>query len=363
MHSSAPCLRYAQPSNISQLVKTTTNPIFSPIMHHAKLIIIGSGPAGYTAAIYAARAMLDPLLISGVQPGGQLTITTDVENYPGFAHPIQGPWLMEQMRLQAEAVGARMVTDHIVEVNLSERPFRLKGDSGEDYTAEALIIATGAQARWLGLDSEQRFKGFGVSACATCDGFFYRGKDVYVVGGGNTAVEEALYLSHIAKSVTLVHRRDHFRAERIMQNRLFERDNVRVLWNTVIEEVTGKAGFPPSVTGLTLRNVETGALSEVATDGVFIAIGHAPATDIVKGQLQLKSSGYLWTAPDSTATSVPGVFAAGDVTDEIFRQAVTAAGQGCMAALEAERWLAANPLGRNQIISASAKDEPAVAAE
>ena len=313
-------------------------------MQHAKLIIIGSGPAGYTAAIYAARAMLEPMLIAGVQPGGQLTITTDVENYPGFADVIQGPWLMEQMRQQAEHVGTRMVTDHIIEADLTRRPFQLKGDSGEIYTADSLIIATGAQARWLGLESEQRFKGFGVSACATCDGFFYRGKDVYVVGGGNTAVEEALYLSHIAKKVTIIHRRDHFRAERILQNRLLAKDNVEVLWNTVIEEVTGKAGFPPSVTGLRLKNIETGTVTDHATDGVFIAIGHAPAVEIVAGQLKLKPSGYIWTAPDSTATSIPGVFAAGDVTDEIFRQAVTAAGQGCMAALEAERWVAENPV-------------------
>ncbi len=321
-------------------------------MQHAKLIIVGSGPAGYTAAIYAARAMLEPVLISGVQPGGQLTITTDVENYPGFADVIQGPWLMEQMRLQAEHVGTKMVTDHIIEADLSQRPFVLKGDSGEVYTADTLILATGAQARWLGLESEQRFKGFGVSACATCDGFFYRGKDIYVVGGGNTAVEEALYLSHIAKSVTIVHRRDHFRAERIMQNRLLARDNVKVVWNSVIEEVTGKAGFPPSVTGLKLRNVETGVVTDVETDGVFIAIGHAPATEIIAGQVKLKPSGYIWTAPDSTATSVPGVFAAGDVTDEIFRQAVTAAGQGCMAALEAERWLAANPVADMTAVAA-----------
>jgi thioredoxin reductase (NADPH) len=321
-------------------------------MQHAKLIIVGSGPAGYTAAIYAARAMLEPVLISGVQPGGQLTITTDVENYPGFADVIQGPWLMEQMRLQAEHVGTKMVTDHIIEADLSQRPFVLKGDSGEVYTADTLILATGAQARWLGLESEQRFKGFGVSACATCDGFFYRGKDIYVVGGGNTAVEEALYLSHIARSVTIVHRRDHFRAERIMQNRLLARDNVKVVWNSVIEEVTGKAGFPPSVTGLKLRNVETGVVTDVETDGVFIAIGHAPATEIVAGQVKLKPSGYIWTAPDSTATSVPGVFAAGDVTDEVFRQAVTAAGQGCMAALEAERWLAANPVADMTAVAA-----------
>ncbi|MBB5752831.1 thioredoxin-disulfide reductase [Prosthecomicrobium pneumaticum] len=309
---------------------------------HAKLLIVGSGPAGYTAAIYAARAMLEPVMISGIQVGGQLTITTDVENYPGFADVIQGPWLMEQMRLQAEHVGTKMVTDTIVSADLSRRPFVLTGDSGTVYTADALVIATGAQAKWLGLESEQRFKGFGVSACATCDGFFYRDKEVVVVGGGNTAVEEALYLTHFASRVTVVHRRDHFRAERILQNRLFAHPKVEVVWNTAVDEVLGKAGFPPSVTGVRLRNVETGAVSERTVDGVFIAIGHAPAVEIVRGQLDLKPSGYIWTAPDSTATSVPGVFAAGDVTDETYRQAVTAAGMGCMAALEAERFLAAS---------------------
>ena len=313
-------------------------------MQHAKLIIVGSGPAGYTTAIYAARAMLEPMLIAGVQPGGQLTITTDVENYPGFADVIQGPWLMEQMRAQAEHVGTKMVSDHIIEADLSQRPFILKGDSGETYAADTLVIATGAQAKWLGIDSEQKFKGFGVSACATCDGFFYRDKDVVVVGGGNTAVEEALYLSHIANKVTLVHRRDHFRAERILQNRLMNTANVEVIWDTVIDEVVGKTSFPPSVTAVKLRNIVTGEVTERETHGVFVAIGHAPAVDIVKGQLDLKPSGYIWTAPDSTATSIPGVFAAGDVTDETFRQAVTAAGQGCMAALEAERWLAINPV-------------------
>ncbi|MCX5497281.1 thioredoxin-disulfide reductase [Kaistia dalseonensis] len=325
-------------------------------MQHAKLIIVGSGPAGYTAAIYAARAMLEPMLIAGVQPGGQLTITTDVENYPGFADVIQGPWLMEQMRAQAEHVGTKMVSDHIIEADLSQRPFVLKGDSGETYTADTLIIATGAQARWLGIESEEKFKGFGVSACATCDGFFYRGKEVYVVGGGNTAVEEALYLAHIAKKVTIVHRRDHFRAERILQNRLLSRDNVEVIWDSVIEEVTGKGGFPPAVTGLKIRNVVTGTVTEKPTDGVFVAIGHAPATELVRGQLQLKPSGYIWTAPDSTATNIPGVFAAGDVTDEIFRQAVTAAGQGCMAALEAERWLAVNPVADMSAVEAVAAE-------
>ncbi len=312
-------------------------------MQHAKLIIVGSGPAGYTAAIYAARAMLEPVLISGVQPGGQLTITTDVENYPGFADVIQGPWLMEQMRLQAEHVGTKMVTDHIIEADLSQRPFVLKGDSGEVYTADTLILATGAQARWLGLESEQRFKGFGVSACATCDGFFYRGKDVAVVGGGNTAVEEALYLANLAKSVTVIHRRSEFRAERILRERLLAKENVRIIWDTVVDEITGRPGkapLPPSVEGLKLRNVATGAEARLKVDGVFVAIGHAPAVELFAGKLKQKPNGYLWTAPDSTRTDVPGVFAAGDVTDDVYRQAVTAAGLGCMAALEAEKYLA-----------------------
>ncbi|MBK1624254.1 thioredoxin-disulfide reductase [Afifella marina] len=307
--------------------------------NHAKLLIIGSGPAGYTAAVYAARALLEPVLIAGMEPGGQLTITTEVENYPGFAEPIQGPWLMEQMRSQAENVGTRIVSDIVVSAELTTRPFRLTLDSGDVWTADAVVIATGAQARWLGLPSEERFKGFGVSACATCDGFFYKDKDVLVVGGGNTAVEEALYLSHLARHVTLVHRRDALRAERILQDRLLTRDNVSVMWDCAIEEVLGQGGFPPSVTGAKLRNVRTGAISEVAVDGVFIAIGHAPAVSLFKDQLRLKPNGYLWTAPDSTATDIPGVFAAGDVTDDVFRQAVTAAGQGCMAALEAEKYL------------------------
>jgi len=307
--------------------------------NHTRLLILGSGPAGYTAAIYAARALLEPVLIAGTQPGGQMTITTDVENYPGFADVIQGPWLMEQMRLQAEHVGTRIINDVATRVDLKTRPFRLTLDGGEEWTSDVLIVATGAQARWLGLPTEERFKGFGVSACATCDGFFFRGKDVLVVGGGNTAVEESLYLSHLAKSVTLVHRRDTFRAERIMQERLFARENVKVVWDNVLDEVLGKAEFPPAVTGARLRNVKTGAITEVAVDGVFIAIGHSPAVELFKDQLRLKPNGYLWTAPDSTATDVPGVFAAGDVTDDIFRQAVTAAGQGCMAALEAEKYL------------------------
>ncbi|MBZ8134910.1 thioredoxin-disulfide reductase [Afifella sp. IM 167] len=310
-----------------------------PEAKHARLVIIGSGPAGYTAAIYAARAMLEPVLIAGMEPGGQLTITTDVENYPGFADPIQGPWLMEQMRSQAENVGTRLVSDVVVEVDLKNRPFRLKLDGGDIWTADAIVIATGAKARWLGLPSEERFKGFGVSACATCDGFFYKGKEVLVIGGGNSAVEEALYLSHLASKVTLVHRRDALRSERILQERLLARENVAVMWDSVLEEVVGQSGFPPSVTGAKIRNVRSGEISEVAVDGIFIAIGHAPAVELFKDQLKVKPNGYLWTAPDSTATEIPGVYAAGDVTDDVFRQAVTAAGQGCMAALEAEKFL------------------------
>src|SRR5438477_9687924 len=310
---------------------------------HAKVVIIGSGPAGYTAAIYAARAMLEPILIQGIQPGGQLTITTDVENYPGFADVIQGPWLMEQMQKQAEHVGTRIITDHVTKVELARRPFRLTCDSGDVYLAESLILATGAQARWLEIKSEQRFKGYGVSACATCDGFFYRGKDVAVIGGGNSAVEEALYLANLAKSVTVIHRRGDFRAERILRERLFQKDNVRVIWDTVVDEITGepgKAPLPPSVEGLKLRNVVTGEISRLPVDGVFVAIGHAPAVELFAVKLKQKPNGYLWTAPDSTRTDVPGVFAAGDVTDDIYRQAVTAAGLGCMAALEAEKYLA-----------------------
>ncbi len=307
--------------------------------HHAKCLIIGSGPAGYTAAIYAARAMLEPVLIQGIQPGGQLTITTDVENYPGFAEAIQGPWLMEQMEAQARNVGAEIVSDHITAVDLARRPFRLTGDSGTRYTADALVICTGAQARWLGLASEERFKGHGVSACATCDGFFYRDKEVMVIGGGNTAVEEAIFLTNFARKVTLVHRRDELRAEKILQKRLFENPKVEVVWNTVLEEVVG-TDDPLSVTGARLKNVQTGDIAERAVDGIFIAIGHAPATELFKGQIEMRPNGYIITAPDSTVTSVPGVFAAGDVTDETYRQAVTAAGMGCMAALEAEKYLA-----------------------
>ncbi len=306
---------------------------------HAKVVIIGSGPAGYTAAIYAARAMLKPVLIQGIQPGGQLTITTDVENYPGFADVIQGPWLMEQMQKQAEHVGTQIVFDHVSRADLSRRPFRLECDSGTVYLAESVILATGAQARWLDLPSEQKFKGYGVSACATCDGFFYKNKEVMVIGGGNTAVEEALFLTNFASKVTVVHRRDSFRAERILQDRLFNHPKIEVIWDSVLHDVTGEEN-PLKVRGVALRNVKTGAIEERQADGVFIAIGHSPATELVVGQLDLKPSGYVWTAPDSTATSVPGVFAAGDVTDDIYRQAVTAAGMGCMAALEAERFLA-----------------------
>jgi len=307
---------------------------------HAKVIIIGSGPAGYTAAIYAARAMLEPVLIQGIQPGGQLTITTDVENYPGFADVIQGPWLMEQMQKQAEHVGTRIVTDHVNRVVLARRPFRLECDSGDVYLTDALIIATGAQARWLDLPSEQKFKGYGVSACATCDGFFYRNKEVIVIGGGNTAVEEALFLTNFASKVTVAHRRDSFRAERILQERLFKNPKIEVLWDTVLEEVAGDE-TPLKVRQVTLRNVKTGTLDKRPIDGVFIAIGHTPASELFVGQVEMKPSGYIKTAPFSTATSVSGVFAAGDVTDDVYRQAVTAAGQGCMAALEAERHLAA----------------------
>jgi thioredoxin reductase (NADPH) len=312
---------------------------------HAKVVIIGSGPAGYTAAIYAARAMLEPILIQGIQPGGQLTITTDVENYPGFADVIQGPWLMEQMEKQAAHVGTRLVSDHVVAVDLSRRPFRLSCDSGEQYLADTLILATGAQARWLGLASEEKFKGYGVSACATCDGFFYKNKEVIVVGGGNSAVEEALFLTNFASKVTVVHRRNAFRAERILQDRLFKHPKIRVVWDSLVEQVLG-SDDPLKVRGVAVRNVKTGEFSEIAADGVFVAIGHAPATALVAGQLEMKPSGYIKVAPHSTATSVPGVFAAGDVADEIFRQAVTAAGMGCMAALEAEKFLAAHEEAR-----------------
>ena len=314
-------------------------PLMTAKPRHHKVIILGSGPAGYTAAVYAARAMLNPLLIQGSQPGGQLTITTDVENYPGFAETIQGPWLMEQMQAQAAHVGTGIVMDHINKADLKSKPIRLEGDSGDVYTADTLIICTGAQARWLGIASEDHFKGHGVSACATCDGFFYKGKDVAVIGGGNTAVEEALFLTNFAKRVTIIHRRDSFRAEKILQERLFKHPKIEVLWDTAIEEITGTSE-PKSVTGLRLKNTKTGKITEHAADGVFIAIGHAPSTELFKGQLPTTPGGYLITAPDSTATAIPGVYAAGDVKDEIFRQAVTAAGMGCMAALEAEKYLA-----------------------
>jgi len=307
---------------------------------HAKLVIIGSGPAGCTSAIYAARAMLEPILIRGVQAGGQLTITTDVENYPGFAEVIQGPWLMEQMEKQAEHVGTRLVADQVLRLDLSRRPFRLECDSGDVYLADAVVLATGAQARWLNLPSEQKFKGYGVSACATCDGFFYRGKEVVLIGGGNTAVEEALFLTNFAAKVTVVHRRDHFRAEKILQDRLFKNPKIHVIWDTTLLDVLGSDN-PMKVKGVALKNVKTGAISEMPADGVFIAIGHSPATELVAGQVEMKPSGYVKVAPHSTATSVEGVFAAGDVADDIYRQAVTAAGMGCMAALEAERFLAA----------------------
>ncbi len=306
---------------------------------HSKVIIIGSGPAGYTAAIYAARAMLEPIMINGTQPGGQLTITTDVENYPGFADVVQGPWLMEQMKAQAEHVGTRIVNDLVMEVDFDHRPFTLKGDSGKTYTADSIIIATGAQARWLGLPSEQKFQGFGVSACATCDGFFYRDKHVLVIGGGNTAVEEALFLTNFASKVTVVHRRSEFRAERILQDRLFKHPKIEVLWNTELADITGSQ-MPPSVTGAVLKDTVTGETRNVAVDGIFVAIGHTPATSIFQGKLDMKPGGYLQVRPGTTQTKVPGVYAAGDVTDDVFRQAVTAAGMGCMAALEAERFLA-----------------------
>jgi thioredoxin reductase (NADPH) len=308
--------------------------------HRSKVLIIGSGPAGYTAAIYAARANLHPLLVAGLQPGGQMTITTDVENYPGFAEIIQGPWLMEQMRRQAEHVGTRVIIDLIVEIDLGHRPFVATGDSGDLYIGDTVIIATGAQARWLGLPSEEIFRGFGVSACATCDGFFFRGKDVVVVGGGNTAVEEAIYLTNHARRVTLVHRRNALRAEKILQDRLFRNPKIEIVWDSVVDDIIGLP-VPPTVTGIRLRNLRSGAVRELSCDGVFIAIGHTPVTGFLTGQLPLDPEGYVITRPDSTQTAIPGVFAAGDVKDKVFRQAVTAAGMGCMAALDAEKFLAA----------------------
>jgi thioredoxin reductase (NADPH) len=311
-----------------------------PAPIHAKVVIIGSGPAGYTAAIYAARAMLEPILIQGIQPGGQLTITTDVENYPGFADVIQGPWLMEQMEKQAAHVGTKILTDLVTKLELAQRPFRLTCDSGDVYLAETVILATGAQARWLGLPSEETFKGFGVSACATCDGFFYRGKQVVVVGGGNTAVEEALFLTNFASQVTVVHRRDHFRAERILQERLFKHPKIKVVWDNAVDEIRG-AENPAKVTHVRLKNVKTGAITGLPADGVFVAIGHDPNTKLFVDQIDLDPDGYVLTVPGTTQTSVPGVFAGGDVQDRTFRQAITAAGSGCMAALEAERYLEA----------------------
>jgi thioredoxin reductase (NADPH) len=308
--------------------------------HHSKVLIIGSGAAGYTAAIYAARANLHPLLVAGLQPGGQMTITTDVENYPGFAEIIQGPWLMEQMRQQAEHVGTRVIVDLIVEIDLGHRPFVATGDSGDLYIGDTVIIATGAQARWLGLPSEEIFRGFGVSACATCDGFFFRGKDVVVVGGGNTAVEEAIYLTNHVRRVTLVHRRNALRAEKILQDRLFRNPKIEIVWDSVVDDILGLPE-PPMVTGVALRNLRNGAVRELSCDGVFVAIGHTPVTGFLTGQLPLDPEGYVITRPDSTQTAIPGVFAAGDVKDKVYRQAVTAAGMGCMAALEAEKFLAA----------------------
>lgn len=308
--------------------------------HHSKVLILGSGPAGYTAAIYAARANLSPMMINGLQRGGQMTITTDVENYPGFAEVIQGPWLMEQMAEQAANVGTQMIDDTIVAVDLNRRPFVCQGDSGDSYTGDCLIICTGAQARWLELDSEQKYRGFGVSACATCDGFFFRDKKVVVVGGGNTAAEEALFLTNFANHVSLVHRRDQLRAEKILQDRVFSNEKITPVWDSVVAEVTG-TDDPLGVTGVRIENVKSGNTSQLEADGVFIAIGHTPNTELFQGQLDIDPEGYIVTSPDSTATNIPGVFAAGDVQDKIYRQAVTAAGTGCMAALEAEKYLAA----------------------
>jgi thioredoxin reductase (NADPH) len=314
---------------------------------HARVLILGSGPAGYTAAIYAARAMLNPLVVQGIQPGGQLTITTDVENYPGFAKSIQGPWLMEEMKAQAEHMGTDVVSDTIVSVDLKATPVRLTGDSGVVYTCDALIISTGAQAKWLGLPNEAKFQGFGVSACATCDGFFYRGRKVMVVGGGNTAVEEALFLTNFASEVTVVHRRNEFKAEKILQNRLLNHPKIKVMWDSALDDVLGTEE-PKGVHTARIKNVKTGAMTDLSVDGIFIAIGHKPATELFVGQLPFKNGGYLVTGPWSTQTEIPGVFAAGDVTDDIYRQAVTAAGMGCMAALEAEKYLHARDSEQRQ---------------
>lgn len=314
-------------------------------IRHARLVIIGSGPAGWTAALYAARAMLEPVVISGLQPGGQLTITTEVENYPGFAEAVQGPWLMEQMQTQAERMGTRTLHDHVAKVDFSRRPFVIETESSGRITADSVVVSTGAQARWLGLDSEERFKGYGVSACATCDGFFFRNKEVMVVGGGNTALEEALFLTNFASKVTLVHRREGFRGERILQDRVFANEKIEVVWNATVGEILG-GGTPPKVTGVRLVDARTGQATERACDGVFVAIGHQPATELFRGQLDMKPSGYLLVKPGTALTNVPGVFAAGDVADETYRQAVTAAGMGCMAALDAERFLAAEEAAR-----------------
>jgi thioredoxin reductase (NADPH) len=308
---------------------------------HTKVLIIGSGPAGCTAAVYAARAMLKPILVHGMEPGGQLTTTTDVENFPGFAEVIQGPWLMEQMRDQAKAVGAEMIEDHIASVNLKSKPFEAVGDGGQKYTADSIIISTGAQARWLNIESEQKFRGFGVSACATCDGFFFKDKTVAIVGGGNVAVEEATFLTKFASKVQLIHRRDSLRAEKMLQQKLMENKKIEIIWDSVIEEVIGDEE-PKNVKGLKIKNVKTNNIKELKIDGLFIAIGHDPATQLFKGQLNMDKEGYLLTKPDSTETNIPGVFAAGDVKDKIFRQAVTAAGMGCMSALEAEKYLSSN---------------------
>lgn len=307
-------------------------------IEHHKLIIIGSGPAGYTAAVYAARANLKPMLISGNQPGGQLSITTDVENYPGFADVIQGPWLMEQMQQQAKNVGTIIVEDHVNELNLKIKPFTLKTESGKLYSADSIIISTGAQAKWMGLPSEEKFRGFGVSGCATCDGFFFRNKKVMVIGGGNTAVEEALYLTNHASEVTLVHRRDSLRAEKMLQERLFKHPKIKIIWNSVLEEILGDEN-PKNVTAVKIKDLTTGNIKEIETDGVFIAIGHKPNTDLVKGQLDLDEEGYIITKPGTVKTSIIGVFACGDVQDKIYKQAITAAGTGCMSALEAEKFL------------------------
>ena len=305
---------------------------------HTKVLIIGSGPAGYTAAVYAARAMLKPILVHGMQPGGQLTTTTDVENYPGFKDVIQGPWLMDQMRGQAEAVGTEMIQDHIKSVDVKKSPFEAIGDSGQKYTADSIIISTGAQARWLQLDSEQNFRGFGVSACATCDGFFFKDKTVAVVGGGNAAVEEAMFLTKFASKVQLIHRRDSLRAEKMLQKKLMENKKIEIIWDSVVEEVIGDKD-PKNVTGLKIKNLKSKEITDLKIDGLFIAIGHDPATELFKDQLDMDKEGYLITKPDSTATNVPGIYAAGDVKDKTYRQAVTAAGMGCMAALEAEKFL------------------------